>query len=216
MPGKVYSRGIHRGPANNPSSCAKSKTRKRIVLPKTGARFRRMQAFLKDDGFWFSPIITPGRKAGPRWSSDAWGRFLRRASPSRQSRNVGGHAEIPGERADPTRCHLCLPQARSTLPNVDHASSTLEAAGTAARDKLLRLRKLGLFLSLNDCRVTVTSQFLKLIGAASSPEEAVEALSSCRVEIDQMARTAFREAADTVVANGAGGNGATVVLILGC
>jgi hypothetical protein len=62
----------------------------------------------------------------------------------------------------------------------------------------MRLRRLGLSLSLNDCRVTVTSQFLKLLDVGSSPQAAVEALSSSRVELDHMAKTIFREAADTV------------------
>jgi putative DNA methylase len=82
--------------------------------------------------------------------------------------------------------------------------STIEAVAASAREKLLRLRGLGLALSLNDCRVTVTSQFLKLLRPANSPEAAVEALSSCRVELDHMAKTIFREAADTVATNRAG------------
>ncbi len=85
--------------------------------------------------------------------------------------------------------------------------STLESVAACAREKLLRLRRLGLSLSLNDCRVTVTSQFLKLLGAASSPEATADALSSCRFELDRIARTIFRDAADTAATNGAGLDG---------
>jgi len=82
-------------------------------------------------------------------------------------------------------------------------STTLTEAARCAREKLLRLRSLGLCLSLNDCRVTVISQFLKLLGAASSPEAAVEAIATCRVELDQTAKAVYREAHDMLVANGA-------------
>ena len=56
----------------------------------------------------------------------------------------------------------------------------LEQTATLARDKLDRLRRLGLALSQNDCRVTVVSQFLALLGPVPSPQVAVHAITSRR------------------------------------
>jgi putative DNA methylase len=56
-----------------------------------------------------------------------------------------------------------------------------------AREKLARLRGIGLSHSRNDCRVVVMSQFLALLGPVRSPELAVEALVSLRERLDAMA-----------------------------
>ena len=57
-------------------------------------------------------------------------------------------------------------------------SVAVEAAGALARSELARLQALGLALSQNDCRVTVISQFLALLGPAASPDAVVQAVVS--------------------------------------
>ena len=67
----------------------------------------------------------------------------------------------------------------------------LEQTATLARDKLDRLRRLGLTLSQNDCRVTVVSQFLAFLGPIPSPQVAVHAVTSCQPRLEEIAAVAF-------------------------
>ncbi|HPM82484.1 MAG TPA: hypothetical protein PLF81_17385 [Candidatus Anammoximicrobium sp.] len=66
----------------------------------------------------------------------------------------------------------------------------LEQTANLAQDKLTRLRKLGLTLSQNDCRVTVVSQFLAQLGPVRSPNAAVDAVTSCQSRLEQAADAA--------------------------
>jgi putative DNA methylase len=69
-----------------------------------------------------------------------------------------------------------------------------ECAGVAARraiEKLSRLRAIGLDLSMNDCRITVISQFVASLGPMSSSEAAVGALVSHQSQLEEEARRAF-------------------------
>jgi len=95
---------------------------------------------------------------------------------------------------------VCRERAQDYRASIISPSIVKDAA-RCAREKLMRLRSLGLSLSLNDCRVTVISQYLKLLGPVASPETAVDAVSSCRVELDQTAKVIFREAIDAPVTN---------------
>lgn len=67
----------------------------------------------------------------------------------------------------------------------------LEQTATLAQDKLNRLRRLGLALSQNDCRVTVVSQFLALLGPVPSPQVAVAAVTSCQARLEEIVTAAF-------------------------
>jgi putative DNA methylase len=69
-----------------------------------------------------------------------------------------------------------------------------ECVGMAARsaiEKLSRLRAIGLKLSLNDCRITVTSQFVSSLGPVSSSETAVRALVSQQSQLQEAAQRTF-------------------------
>jgi putative DNA methylase len=70
-------------------------------------------------------------------------------------------------------------------------SLALEQTATLAQDKLNRLRRLGLTLSQNDCRVTVVSQFLALLGPVPSPQVAVRAVTSGQTRLEEIAAVAF-------------------------
>jgi hypothetical protein len=70
-------------------------------------------------------------------------------------------------------------------------SLALAQAATLAQDKLNRLRRLGLVLSQNDCRVTVVSQFLALLGPVLSPQVAVHAVTSCQPHLEEITAVAF-------------------------
>jgi hypothetical protein len=70
-------------------------------------------------------------------------------------------------------------------------SLALEQTATLGRDKLNRLRQLGLVLSQNDCRVTIVSQLLALLGPVPSPQVAVHAVMSCQPGLEEIAAVAF-------------------------
>jgi putative DNA methylase len=69
-------------------------------------------------------------------------------------------------------------------------SLALEQTAALAQEKLNRLRGRGLKLSQNDCRVTVVSQFLALLGPVPSPQGAVHAITSCRARLEEIATMA--------------------------
>ena len=70
-------------------------------------------------------------------------------------------------------------------------SLALEQTAALAQDKLNRLRGMGLTLSQNDCRVTVVSQFLALLGPVPSPQVAVHAVTTCQPSLEDIAAVAF-------------------------
>ena len=69
----------------------------------------------------------------------------------------------------------------------------LEQTLTLARERLNRLGRLGLSLSRNDCRVTVTSQFLALLGTVQSPELAVHTITTYQPHLDSITDAILRE-----------------------
>jgi adenine-specific DNA methylase len=91
-------------------------------------------------------------------------------------------------------------------------SVAAEAAGALARSKLARLQSLGLSLSQNDCRVTVLSQFLALLGPAASPDSVVQAVVSCQDRLEETAVSICRAAAAGRSASGAENSGGQMTL----
>jgi len=70
-------------------------------------------------------------------------------------------------------------------------SEILDLADALARSKLARLASLGLSLSRNDCRVTLLSQFLSLLGPADA-SGAEFAVASSETALEQMADGIFQ------------------------
>jgi putative DNA methylase len=96
-------------------------------------------------------------------------------------------------------CQKCAQDRREPA----EPSSALEAAAGLAQNKLTRLRSLGLTLSLNDCRVTVISQFLAQLGAVQSPEAAVAAVTSFQGRLEGISVAAWRATDQATSAVGA-------------
>jgi putative DNA methylase len=87
---------------------------------------------------------------------------------------------------------VCLPLHKDTRQPLGSADA-LTHASASAWEQLLRLNKLGLTLSKNDCQVTVISQFLALLGPVPSPEVAVQVLEDSRGSLEQTAISILSE-----------------------
>jgi putative DNA methylase len=74
---------------------------------------------------------------------------------------------------------------------VQETSIALDAASRRTCQKLARLRAVGLRLSLNDCRVAVTSHFISSIGPALSAESASSALMKHQAQLEQAAQQVY-------------------------
>jgi len=86
-------------------------------------------------------------------------------------------------------CQAVEKDARQPLAS----SIALMRASTLALEKLGRLADLGLTLSKNDCRVTLISQFLVLLGPVRSPDAAVQLLTDFQETVEQAVDSLCKE-----------------------
>ena len=85
---------------------------------------------------------------------------------------------------------VCRPREVDSCGFVD-PTECVRIAVERAIEKLSRLRAIGLDLSLNDCRITVISQYLCAMGPMSSSEAAVRALVTQHSLLEEAASKAF-------------------------
>ncbi len=165
---------------------------------KLGRVFAECKRVLKDDGLL---VFTYHHSRDEGWTSLARALVVAGFSPV-QAHPVKAEMSVAAPKSqakEPIQLDViivCRDRARDRRA-VMSPHSVLEAAERSSRDKLLRLRILGRDFSLNDCRVTINSQFLTLLGPMHSPDAVVQAFESCRDELDLSARAIHRALAST-------------------
>ena len=134
---------------------------------KLQAVFRECHRVLKDDGLL---VFTYHHSRNDGWKAlaDAMlGRWVCRGQfASREGRNVRRHAEITGQRTNPTRYHHRLQERRSN--ECRHVK--LPDAMASAREKLRRLQAAGFDLSRNDRKIVFYGQLLTTLTSAADAD----------------------------------------------
>jgi putative DNA methylase len=155
---------------------------------KPGRVFRECRRVLKDDG----PLVFTYHHSRPEgWSSLAQaiygaGFSVIQAHPVKAEMSVAAPKSQAKEPIQLDVIFVCQKREQDPREPME-PSQALERTANLAQDKLTRLRKLGLTLSQNDCRVTVVSQFLAQLGPVRSPNAAVDAVTSCQPRLEQIA-----------------------------
>ncbi|HLG16280.1 MAG TPA: hypothetical protein VJH03_17500 [Blastocatellia bacterium] len=85
---------------------------------------------------------------------------------------------------------VCRPRERDSRTPAE-PSTCVGIAADRAVEKLSRLRAIGLDLSLNDCRITVISQFVCSMGPVPSSEAAVGMLVTQQSRLEEASQRAF-------------------------
>jgi putative DNA methylase len=85
---------------------------------------------------------------------------------------------------------VCRPNDQHSLIHRE-PSECVGVASKRAVEKLARLRVVGLDLSVSDCRITLISQFVSLLGSVVSSGVAVDALVSEQPRLEEEAQRAF-------------------------
>lgn len=162
---------------------------------KLGRVFAECRRVLKDDGLL---VFTYHHSRPEGWSSLAQaiygaGFSVVQAHPVKAEMSVATPKSQAKEPIQLDVIFVC--QKREQDPREPkEPSQALQQAATLAQDRLTRLRRLGLTLSQNDCRVTVVSQFLAQLGPIRSPNVAVAAVASCQPGLEQIAYATRRNA----------------------
>jgi len=162
---------------------------------KLGRVFAECRRVLKDDGLL---VFTYHHSRPEGWSSLAQAVYGARfsvvhAHPVKAEMSVAAPKSQAKEPIQLDVIFVCQKLERDVREPMEPALA-LEQTAALTEEKLDRLRPLGLKLSQNDCRVTVTSQFLALLGPVRSSELAVHAVTSCQPRLEEIAIAVGREA----------------------
>lgn len=161
---------------------------------KLGAVFSECRRVLKDDGLL---VFTYHHSRSEGWFSLAdaiygAGFSVVKAHPVKAEMSVATPKSKAKEPIQLDVIFVCQALEMDPRQSVD-LSDALTRASTLAQEKLCRLRDLGLTLSKNDCRVTVISQFLALLGPLRSPEVAVRAMGVSQEPLEQIANSILND-----------------------
>jgi putative DNA methylase len=159
---------------------------------KLGAVFKECRRVLRRDGLL---IFTYHHSRAEGWTSLVEAVFgagfsVVNAHPVKAEMSVAAPKSQAKEPIQLDIVLVCRPREQdSRIPG--QPSEYVGVAARRANEKLSRLRAIGLDLSLNDCRITVISQFVSSLGPMFSSEAAVTALLSQQSQLEEEAQRAF-------------------------
>ena len=159
---------------------------------KLGAVFKECRRVLRRDGLL---IFTYHHSRPEGWTSLVEAVFgagfsVVNAHPVKAEMSVAAPKSQAKEPIQLDIVLVCRPYEQdSGVPRAP--SKCVAVAAGRAIEKLSRLRAIGLDLSLNDCRITVISQFVSSLGPMFSSEAAVSVLVSQQSKLEDEAQRAF-------------------------
>jgi len=162
---------------------------------KLGRVFAECRRVLKDDGLL---VFTYHHSRPEGWSSLARaiygaGFSVVQAHPVKAEMSVAAPKSQAKEPIQLDVIFVCQKREQDPREPMEPFQA-LEQTANLAQDKLTRLRKLGLTLSQNDCRVTVVSQFLAQLGPVRSPKSVVDTVTSYQTNLDEIVAAIRRNA----------------------
>ncbi len=161
---------------------------------KLGAVFKECRRILRRDGLL---IFTYHHSRPEGWTSLVEAVFgagfsVVNAHPVKAEMSVAAPKSQAKEPIQLDIVLVCRPRERdSRIPR--EPSECVAVAARRAIEKLSRLRAIGLDLSLNDCRITVISQFVSSLGPLSSSESAVDAVVTQQTRLEAEAQQALKK-----------------------
>ena len=160
---------------------------------KLGAVFKECRRVLRRDGLL---IFTYHHSRPEGWTSLVEAVFgagfsVINAHPVKAEMSVAAPKSQAKEPIQLDIVLVCRPSEQdSRIPG--QPSECMGVAARRALEKLSRLRAIGLDLSLNDCRITVISQFVSSLGPLSSSESAVDAVVTQQTRLEAEAQQALK------------------------